>query len=302
MHMLPYDAQLAVEHRYSRKNIRKYVRDDIQSCKPLMDAVSQGVSLLIGYLMQDPGYASKQQRLWQLQQQLDNASLEEWVLDVLTVVMVLEQSEKLTQLVGMTAHIYPLANQIDQLKTAAEVLAVLCQADLFDIARNEYNELLVVPKYRLDDKVVAFIRQTQYLPPMLCPPRKLVKNWQSGYLTFDDSLILKRNHHEDDICLDSLNLFNSVPLSLKVDMLKTVSEVPTFVFKTPEQQQQWHRMVTDSYQVYLDLVAAGNRFYLTHKVDKRGRTYCQGYHVSYQGNKFRQAIVELADKRKVTGC
>ena len=300
MHMLPVDAQLAVEYRYSRKAIRQYVRADLYGSKEIMDKVSRGIDLLMKYLMQEAGYASKQQRLWQLQQQLEHCSLEEWVLDVLTVVMGANQSEKLTQLVGMTAHIYPLADPLDQLKTAAEVLAVLCQTDLFDIARNEYNELVVVPRYSLDSKVLDYIKQTKYLPPMLCEPRELKRNWQSGYLTFDDSVILKKNHHDGNVCLDSLNTFNKVPLSLKVEMLTQISEYPTKAFKTPEQQAQWHKMVTDSYQVYLDLIAAGNRYYLTHKVDKRGRTYCQGYHVSYQSNKFRQAIVELADKRVVT--
>jgi DNA-directed RNA polymerase len=42
-------------------------------------------------------------------------------------------------------------------------------------------------------------------------------------------------------------------------------------------------------------MAGGNRFWLTHKYDKRGRTYCQGYHVSYQGNDYNKACIEFAD-------
>jgi DNA-directed RNA polymerase len=39
-----------------------------------------------------------------------------------------------------------------------------------------------------------------------------------------------------------------------------------------------------------------NEFYLTHRYDKRGRVYCQGYHVTYQGTPWNKAVLELADK------
>ena len=40
----------------------------------------------------------------------------------------------------------------------------------------------------------------------------------------------------------------------------------------------------------------GSEFYLTHKYDKRGRTYCQGYHVTYQGAPWNKAVIEFADQ------
>ena len=44
------------------------------------------------------------------------------------------------------------------------------------------------------------------------------------------------------------------------------------------------------------LVETSDRIYLTHKVDKRGRTYCQGYHINTQGNSWQKAVVQLLDK------
>ena len=44
------------------------------------------------------------------------------------------------------------------------------------------------------------------------------------------------------------------------------------------------------------LVKEGNEFYLTHKYDKRGRIYCQGYHVTYQGAPWNKACIEFADQ------
>jgi DNA-directed RNA polymerase len=44
----------------------------------------------------------------------------------------------------------------------------------------------------------------------------------------------------------------------------------------------------------------GNEFYLTHRYDKRGRCYAQGYHVNPQGNDWNKAVIELAEKEVVT--
>jgi DNA-directed RNA polymerase len=49
------------------------------------------------------------------------------------------------------------------------------------------------------------------------------------------------------------------------------------------------------------MVEMGNRFYLTHRYDKRGRTYAQGYHVNTQGNCWNKAVIELADEEVVEG-
>ena len=293
-----YDAQLAIEYKYSRKQIREYILKDIQGCPELMAMVAHSVGNILTWLQQDHGYDSKNARLLRLQLRMPN--LEDLVVDLLSVVLLAEQPEKFTQVVGQCAGFVPLVDKREQLQTAAELLALLWQQDFFALSRNSNQEILVQTNFVLDERIIALINQTKYLPPMLCPPRKLVKNYQSGYLTFDDSLILKQNHHNDDICLDSLNIFNSVPLSLKVEMLTTISEPLPAAIDTVEKKQAWLKMVTDSYAVYADLVAAGNEFYITHKVDKRGRTYAQGYHVSYQGNKFRQAILELAEKRFIT--
>ena len=293
-----YDAQLAIEYKYSRKQIREYILKDIQGCPELMAMVAHSVGEITRWLMADHGYAAKNARLLRLQLRLPN--LEDLVLDLLSITLLAEEPQKLTQVAGQCAGFVPLSDKREQVQTAAEVLGLLFQQGYFALSRNPNQELLLQTHFVLDERIIALINQAKYLPPMLCPPRKLVKNYQSGYLTFDDSLILKQNHHNDDICLDSLNTFNSVPLSLKVEMLTTISEPLPAAINTVEKKQAWLKMVTDSYDVYADLVAAGNEFYITHKVDKRGRTYAQGYHVSYQGNKFRQAIIELAEKRFIT--
>ena len=57
------DLQLATEYRYSRKQIRKYILEDIQSCDELMLKVSDSIGLIMKWLMADHGYLSKNARL-----------------------------------------------------------------------------------------------------------------------------------------------------------------------------------------------------------------------------------------------
>jgi len=49
------------------------------------------------------------------------------------------------------------------------------------------------------------------------------------------------------------------------------------------------------------MVSQGNEFYLTNKVDKRGRIYSQGYHINTQGTSFKKAMIDLAHEELVTG-
>ena len=42
-------------------------------------------------------------------------------------------------------------------------------------------------------------------------------------------------------------------------------------------------------------VSGNGEFYLTHRYDKRGRCYSQGYHINYQGNSWNKAVVEFAN-------
>jgi DNA-directed RNA polymerase len=47
------------------------------------------------------------------------------------------------------------------------------------------------------------------------------------------------------------------------------------------------------------LMGIRDRFWLTHKYDRRGRTYCVGYHINYQGTSWNKAVVEFANKEEL---
>ncbi len=94
---------------------------------------------------------------------------------------------------------------------------------------------------------------------------------------------------------------NKVALQLDTDFLSTVEEEPTFDLGTQDREDTWARFKQQSYRFYNLMATQGNRFYLTHKVDKRGRIYAHGYHINTQGSAFKKAMLELADVELIKG-
>ena len=48
------------------------------------------------------------------------------------------------------------------------------------------------------------------------------------------------------------------------------------------------------------LMNQDNKFWFTHKYDKRGRIYPMGYWVTYMGNSYQKACIEFANKELAT--
>ncbi len=44
------------------------------------------------------------------------------------------------------------------------------------------------------------------------------------------------------------------------------------------------------------VVQEGNEFYLTHRYDKRGRTYAQGHFINPQGTEYNKAVLEFSNE------
>ena len=299
MKMLPTDIQLANEYTYSRKFIDKYIEKAIYADEDTMNKVRHGVELLEEYRSTEYSYASKNERIAQIQ----HLELEPLVVTILVGIAYCQTPELFTSITAQLAGRLRFSEKIDGIKTIAEMVAVLCRTDAFDILKvDKFASLTIQSNIPLDDKLLNYIHNSSYLPPMVCPPRKLVNNYSSGYLTHEDSLILGGyNHHDGDICLDALNIANSVPLKLSTDFLSTFNEEPTYELDTPTKEVLWNQYVKQCYKYYMMIAKQGNRFYLTHKPDKRGRIYAQGFHITSQGTSFKKASIELADEEVVLG-
>lgn len=297
MNMLPRDMQLANEHSYSRKHIDGYILDALQDAD-VQNAIHHGVSLLVEWRNQTY-YASKQARL----DQLDDLDLYELVTKIMQGIAYVQKPELFTSVSAQLAGRLQFSDKPEAIATMAEILAVLCETDLFDITKESRQaSLMLVSRIPLSQKLLEYIDNTTFQLPMVCLPEYVDHNRKSGYLTYNDSLILGTgNHHEGDICLDVINLQNSIPLKLNIEFLLEQEMLPNFEIVTPEQREQWEAFKYASHRVWMLMYNQGNRFYLTNKVDKRGRLYSVGYHINTQGNQFQKAMVELADEEIVEG-
>lgn len=286
------------EERYDRKHIDAKIREAIEKNPDMMAKVEQGVQLVNKY-MAGQYYDSKMKRIAQLQ----NLDIRDLVMDIFIGVSYSQRPELFTSVSAQMAARLKFSDKAEAITTVAELLAVLCDTDAFDIDKPSRNaSLTLVSRVPLSDRLVRFIEESQFLPPMVCEPMELVHNFSSGYLTHNDSLILGQgNHHDGDICLDVLNLMNRVALRLDTDFLSTVEEEPTFELDSREKEEQWHAFKKQSYAFYQLMVEQGNKFYLTHKVDKRGRIYSSGYHINTQGASFKKAMIEFANEEIVEG-
>lgn len=288
--------QEMVEKQYNKKHIDRKVKEWLLEAH--QDKIDLGVNLVKEYLNKTY-YTSKNLRVAQIK----DMDLPALVLDIYVGLAYCVSPELFTSMTAQMAGKLKFNDKPDAIKTVAELVAVLCFTDVFDIFK-PVGSLSLHIKFNLEipSELLTFITNTAFLPPMLCEPKEITNNYMSGYLTHDDSMVLgKGNNHDGDLCLDVINKMNKVCLKLDTQFLSTLSETPTFVLDDQEKLDQWNKFIKQSYSFYLMLATHDNEFYLTHKVDKRGRIYAQGYHLNTQGTAFKKACIELANEELVEG-
>lgn len=216
-------------------------------------------------------------------------------LDVL-VQMALHKRANLQTMVGILYH------HFDNGQETADMLLKAAEADLMDWAP---DLKLFIVRFTISDAVQAEIDRFQFPLPMVVEPRKITNNRSSGYLLNQTSVILNDNHHEDDVCLDHLNRVNKVRYAINDRVVKMVKNSWRNLDKPKEgetdekftrRQRAFEKYDSTAKDVMETLGAHSDHFYLTHRYDKRGRVYCMGYHVNYQGNAWNKAVVEFAEK------
>ena len=310
------DLQIDIEQKFAHKHVDAKIRKEIDQNPDMAVKIREGAERLKNWLEGDY-YSSKNARLIQLKK-LD---LERLVREIFVGIAQVLVPTLYTSVVAQLAGRMGFDDKRDSIATMGEIIAVLCLTDAFDISKESPQaSLTIVSRIPLSEELVGFILNTRFLPPMLCEPKELHNNRESGYLTFNDSLILgSGNHHEGNICLDVLNRMNQVKLKLDTDFLCKIEEDPNSEFtvekikeaawergedlsdheameRVEQQKENWKNFKQQSYEFYALIAKCGNTFHLTHKVDKRGRIYSQGYHLNTQGSAFKKACIEFAQE------
>lgn len=199
-------------------------------------------------------------------------------------------------MVGMLRHHFD-----GDVQATADFLLTLCEHDFMDW-HPVLKKFLVI--YELDAETWEQLEMFQYPLPLIIEPQELKSNLDNPYLTIEkSSVILRDNHHYGDVCLDHLNRMNKIRLRINHDVVDTIhnkwryldSQKPGEDFTSFKQRQRSFEKYDRTARKVIDIVTEfGNEFYLHHKVDKRGRTYCQGYHINPQGNSWNKAAIEFA--------
>lgn len=190
----------------------------------------------------------------------------------------------------------------------ADELHKTVNADLVDWSPVTQQFIL---RYGITADVQAEIDRYQYPLPMVVPPLPVQDNHDTGYYTSRNSIILRDNHHDDDVCLDAINQVNQIRLRINQQVSKTIRNRWRHLDKPkPDEDMAEFRKRVKAFEKYdrtahdvIDHlgIATEGEFYLTHKYDKRGRMYCQGYVVNYQGTEWNKAVIEFADQEIVFG-
>lgn len=218
--------------------------------------------------------------------------------DVLTQ-MALHKRCNLPTLVAILLH------HLKNAQATADMILKCVEADLLD-----WNPVLkqFIVKFTISDDVQRELDKYQFPLPMVVEPKEITNNRETGYLTSKGSLILRKNHHDEDICIDHINRMNKVALSINHQTATMVKNQWRNLDKPKEgetredfnrRKKAFEKFDRTAHEVIDELITHENRFYLTHRFDKRGRTYAHAYHLSTQGNPWSKAIIELADKELV---
>lgn len=217
----------------------------------------------------------------------------------LLVQMALHKRTDLPTMIGLTRH------HFNDSQVTADMILRACEVDLVDW--DSVTRKLIV-KFLISDDVQEELDRFQYPLPMVVPPKEIKSNSDNGYMMSRGSVILRKNHHNDDVCLDHLNRVNAIKFTInKTTALMVKNEWRNLDKPKPGEKKEDFQRRKKAFEKYdrtakavIDLLQElSDDFYLTHKYDKRGRIYCQGYHVNYQGAPWNKAVIELADKEMI---
>lgn len=214
----------------------------------------------------------------------------------LLVQMALHKRCDLQTLIGL------LDRHFHNVQETADMLWVCAEADLVDWSP---DLKIFVVCFNIAKEVQEELDRYQFPLPMVVRPRRIRKNTETGMLLTEGSLILKKNHHDGDICLDHINRMNSTQLTINHNVANMIQNQwrNLDVMKPGESRDDFKRR-KKAFEKYdrtarevMDVVTKLSPvFYLTHKYCKRGRSYCQGYHVNYQGAPWNKSVIEFANK------
>lgn len=199
------------------------------------------------------------------------------------------------------------------MQACAHALEECVDADLVDY--NGGIQMFII-RLDIDSKTRQEIDHFQYPLPMVVQPKKINNNLENGHISKETSrslVVLNAGgetdfYEEAHLCLDHINRMNSIPLTLNMQTAELIdNEWADIGRRRPGESYQQYEMRQRAFENYdstakdvmYALIGIRSTFWLTHKYDRRGRTYCQGYHVTTQGTSWNKAVIQFANKEEL---
>lgn len=313
MNRFRYLLQEKIEKTFSKRFITAAAVDDLLTCESIVNKLNRGIEYVNSWLNKDHDI-DRELRLLAVRE-LD---IKELVMQVVACISLeCQKPMKLVSVASLCARHLNMSDKVEAIHTMAEIIAVLGETDLFDNKKTKEG-WIVTSRVELDAEVTQYADNALYLPPLIIKPRKVRHNRDSGYITQrGESLILGfyENHHDDNICLDVLNILNSNEYELDTDFINQYEmewSEPEFEEgkHTHYEEEQITAMSKDYFENYFKeqskfffklMTHHGNSMYITNKVDKRGRIYSQGFHINPQGDSYHKAMLNLKHHEIPTG-
>lgn len=298
--------QVLIENTHNKKEIREIVRREIISTYAAGDLTpfDTAIDLLEEWLwLDDHGYESKNIRVRKVRNNPD-FEVEEVILSILSTLLT-APLVTIQNAASSIAYCIDTGDLLDDIKTASEIVAVVAQADMYELilpANSETGSLLVAAMFELSEDVLTDIRMRHYLPPMLVKPNKVTNNYDCGYMTVREHVVLK-SHNADNsekLAYDALNITNAIAMSIDTHMLQWDEET-TEKHDTAAKQINFQNMAKASRRIYDLMLRNGNKFYMPNRYCARGRMHMQGYHINLQSGKYKRALVNLEKKELIGG-
>lgn len=291
--------QMTYEDTFSRKNIHHWILKELEDDPDTHYFIEELQQHVKGwaYATKAMTYPSKSNRLERFLEE----DLDALVLDIFTEVCL--QGYASYQAIAGKIGAKINMGVFDAVKTVAEIMAVMCECDAFDVIvadESDTGVMMVQSHYELPETIKQKIADTMYLPPMVCKPFNVNSNYTYHSMTEKGSLILGKsiNHHNLPLAYDAINIASGIALSLD-NYILGFTEVPNKELDTQDKVDAFHRMQLASTKVYAFLLENDNKWYLRWRYDKRGRMYSQGYHVNIQSTDYKKALISFADEEEL---
>jgi hypothetical protein len=238
--------------------------------RELIPEMDKAINLIYHYANHEYSYESKTLRL----QEWNPSSQDAYA--ILCHIMIgcfIHGEMNYQAMIGFIANDIRCNDQIDRIKTAAEVIALAYQCELIVITKVG-DVMVITTEFELDEDIPDFECHQPESFPYVAEHNQILGN--------------RFKQHNEDTCIEHINTMNAIPLTLEWRVLIDLSE------STDSDDIHFIKMSERTYD------SIGERkFYLKHHYDTRGRVYCQGYYVNYQGSQYKKAIVQLANKELI---